>query len=73
MLGVLWLPDKMYLECIFSAAFVPVGHAKKSVWGSSRFSHLMRKLLAVLSRLLFDLTPPGRDTWPEWMGHTMAV
>lgn len=63
----------MYSEYIFSAAFAHVGHAKKSVWGSSRFSHLLRKLLAVLSRLLFDLTPPGRDAWPEKMGHTMAV
>lgn len=73
MLVFLWLPDTMYLEYIFSAAFAYVGHDKKSVWGSSRFSHLMRKLLAMLSRLLFDLTPPGTATWPAWMGHSMAV
>lgn len=30
---LLWFPDKMYLEYIFSAAFAYVGHDKKSRWG----------------------------------------
>lgn len=73
MLVLLWLPDEMYLEYIFSVAFAYVGHGEKSVRGSSRFSHLGRKLLTVLSRLLFDLIPLARATWPAQMGHSVAV
>jgi hypothetical protein len=55
MLVLLWLPDTVYVEYIFSIAFAYVGHdLKKKVRCISRFSHLVRKLLAVLSRLLFD-------------------
>lgn len=75
MLVLLWLPEKTYLEYIYIyiIAFAYVGRDRKSVWGSSRFSHLVRRLLTVPGRLLLDLTLPGRTTWPAGMGHSMAV
>ena len=61
----LWLPDEMSLEYIFSAA-----HALCGAWERVRFSHLGRKSLAVLSRLLLDPAPPCGAARPAGMGHS---